>query len=192
MADLALFLEALQGSELILGRVPSVNAVELVEVYAFDAQAPEAPFAGFGEVGGVAVFDPVVRARAVKAALGGDDEAGRVGMEGFGDQFLADEGAVGVGGVEEVDAEFDGPAEDTDGFGVVRWRSPDAGAADAHGAETEAGDGEIASEGEFSGGAGGKRLWLFHGMAFLSLLTAAVSGRWDEVPCWFRSLFDAK
>ena len=44
-------------------------------------------------------------------------------MEGFGDQFFGDVGAVGVGGVDEVDAEVDGAAEGFDG-GVVIFGGP--------------------------------------------------------------------
>ncbi len=55
--------------------------------------------------------EPLVWALAGEAGLGGDDDSFGVGGEGFADEALADLGAVGVCGVDEVDAELDGAAE---------------------------------------------------------------------------------
>ena len=69
---------------------------------------------------------PPARAGPHQAALGRDDQVVGVRVQRLGDQALADLRAVGVGGVDEVDAEFDRPAQR--GLGLVRIRriAPDA------------------------------------------------------------------
>ena len=89
---------------------------------------------------------PDVRAGAGQAALGGDD-ARRVRVQRLADQVLADVRAVAVGGVDEVDAELDRAAQDGAGVVEVGGRAPDAVAGDAHGAEAEPVDGEVAADG---------------------------------------------
>ena len=69
-------------------------------------------------------------------------------MQRLGDQLLADVRPVAVGGVDQVDAELDGPPQDGDRGVVIGRRAPDALAGDAHGAEAEAMDLEVAAEGE--------------------------------------------
>ena len=51
----------------------------------------------------------------------------------------------------KFDAEFDRAAQHADAFVAVVRRAPDALAGQAHGAESEPVDGEIAAEGERSG-----------------------------------------
>ena len=89
------------------------------------------------EVLGAADGQPLVGALAGEAGLGGDDHAFGVGSEGFADEALGDFGAVGVGGVDEVDAEFDGASEDPCAVLRVFGLTPDALAGDAHGAKAE-------------------------------------------------------
>ena len=45
------------------------------------------------------------------ADLGGDEQIFGIRIQRLGDKFLGDEGAIGVGGIDEVDAQFDGAAE---------------------------------------------------------------------------------
>ena len=94
----------------------------------------------------------------VPSDLGCDDEAGGIRVEGFGDQFFRDIGAVGVGSVNEVDAEFDGAAQRGECACAICRRAPDALAGDAHGAVAHAVDGQIAAEGDGSGLGGGEGL----------------------------------
>ena len=67
-------------------------------------------------------------------------------MQGFGDQLFADVRAVGIGGVNEIDAELHSAAKNRDGGFAVLGRAPDAIAGEAHGAEAEPVDGELAAE----------------------------------------------
>ena len=73
-------------------------------------------------------------------------------MESFRDDLLADIGPVGVGGVDEVDAEFDRAPEDAFRFRAVFGFAPDAFTCEAHGAESEAVDRGLAAEGEGAAG----------------------------------------
>src|SRR5215470_7005817 len=99
----------------------------------------------------ISIFRPPIRPAAVEAAFGGDDEAGRVGIQSFGDDFLAYIRAVGIGGVNKVDAEIDGAAKHADGFAAVSGLSPNALSSDTHRAEAEAIHFEIVADAELAG-----------------------------------------
>ena len=75
-------------------------------------------------------------------------------MESLADEVLAHEGAVGVGRIDEVDAEVDRLPHDSDGDVMIRRVAPDAGTGDAHGAEAQAIDrqGIGRTQGEGAGG----------------------------------------
>ena len=134
--------------------------MELVELDAFELEAAEAHFDTLDQVAGAAYVLGFCRALAGDAALGGDDEVCRVRVESFADQALGDFGAVGVGGVDEGDAELDGAAQDAAGFAGFVWLAPRAIAHKAHGSVAEAVDGEIAADEE---GAAARR-WKVHGV----------------------------
>src|SRR5438045_9359874 len=61
----------------------------------------------------VAVLDPFVRSGPLKAGFGRDQEIGRIGMQRLGDQKIANYGAVGVGGVEEIDTQIERASTDS-------------------------------------------------------------------------------
>ena len=82
--------------------------------------------------------------RAQQAALGGDDQALGIRMQRFGDEFLVHVRAVAVGGVEESQAQVVRLAQHGVRGGTILRRSPDVGAANAHRAEAETVDGEVA------------------------------------------------
>ena len=91
-----------------------VEPVELVEVDAVELQAPQRHLDALAQVLGPADGLPHARAAAREAALGGDDQAVGVRVQRLGDEVLAHERPVGVGGVDEVDAQLDGPAQHAD------------------------------------------------------------------------------
>ena len=72
-------------------------------------------------------------------------------MQRLADQLLGVVRAVGVGSVDEVDAELDRAAQHANAFVVVVRRAPYALPGYSHGAETESIDGEITTQGEGSG-----------------------------------------
>ena len=146
VADLALLLKLFDDSEGLFDGDFGVDSVELPEVDALELQEAKAHLDLLVEVLGTADGEPLVGALAGEAAFGGDDDVVDIGGEGLTNEPFGDVGAVGVGGVDEVDAELDGAAEDFAGvFGVIGL-APDASADDAHGAEAEAMDGEVSAE----------------------------------------------
>ena len=126
--------------------------MELVEVDALETEAAEAHFDALMKVGCAAAGGGFGWALAGDASLGGDDEVGCVGVEGFGDDVFRDEWAVGVGGVDEVDAEGDGSAEYVAHLFAVGGFSPCAFVDQTHGSEAEPVDGEVAAEEEVGHG----------------------------------------
>src|SRR5271170_124186 len=151
VTDFSLSLQISEGTQLVVRGHLRIDAMELVKIDAIKAQATEAAFTSSDEMLRLSVFRPTIGAGTIETALGSDDQIRRIGIERFGDQFFADVWAVGVCGVDKVDAEFDGAAQDADCFVAISRRSPDAVAGDAHGPEAEAVDGEIPADGEFSG-----------------------------------------
>src|SRR5690606_35762339 len=103
---------------------------------------------------------PVTGTMSGEAALGGDDHVLRVRVQHLAQQVLAHEGAVRVGGVDEVHAQLGQAGERALGFGGVLWVAPDARAGDAHGAEAKAVDRQVAADEEGAAGGGG---WGGHG-----------------------------
>ncbi len=67
-------------------------------------------------------------------------------MKRFGDEAFGNLRAVGVGGVDEVDSQFNCPAQDAVAFGGIGGLAPGAFADQAHGAVAEAMDGKIAGD----------------------------------------------
>jgi hypothetical protein len=106
--------------------------VQLVEVDPLEAQALQRSLTGLAQVLGPAVTRPLAGTGAGEAALGGDDETLGVGVERLGDQLLADLGTIGVGSVDQVDAELDGALENRNRAVVVGRRPPDSLPGDPH------------------------------------------------------------
>jgi hypothetical protein len=79
-----------------------------------------------------------MRARPEEPCLGGDLQPLGVRVEGLGEDQLTDVRPVGVGGVDEVDAKLDRPADHPDGLVPVPGLAPDARTGDPHRAEAEA------------------------------------------------------
>ncbi len=92
MADLALVLQLDEGADRLLQRHRRIGAVELVEGDLLQAQPPQAALARRAQVLGAAVGGPPSGPGRYEAALGGDDEIVRIGVQRLGDQLLADVG----------------------------------------------------------------------------------------------------
>ena len=155
MADEALVLHLLDDTELLVGRHRRVDAVQLPQVDAVDRESTQGHLHALTQVLGAAHDLPAVRSLAGEAALRCDDDV-PVRVERLADEVLADERPVGVGGVDEVDAELDRATQHRNRGVAVRRVAPDAGAGDAHGSEAEATDGQriTASLAESEGAAG--------------------------------------
>ena len=83
--------------------------------------------------------NPDVRPGAREAALGRDMDLA-VRRERLFDQLLGKIGAIGIGGVDEVDAEVGQPAQRLQSLIAIGGRTPDPLAHDAHRAVAEAVD----------------------------------------------------
>src|SRR5579859_471823 len=129
--------------------------MQLVEIDAIEFQPAQTAFASFAKMFRISIFRPPIWPAAVEAAFCGDDETGGVWIQSFGDDFLAYAGTVGIGGVNEVDAEIDGAAKHANGFAAVGGFAPDTLARDAHRSKAEAIDFEIVSNTELAGLCGG-------------------------------------
>src|ERR1019366_4290037 len=79
---------------------------------------------------------PRVRTDAQESGLGRDLDV-PVRVERLADQLLGDVGPVGVGGVDEVDAEFHGAAQDRATLVGILRRSPNPFSGNAHRAEAK-------------------------------------------------------
>ena len=151
--NLALFAEAGEAFHRRVERDSGIGNVKLVDGDAVEAEALETAFDGLFEMLRAGVVSPLGGARALPSALGGDYKTCEVGVEGLSDEFFGDVRAVGVGGVDEVDSQFNGAAEGSDGGGVIVGWSPDAFTGDSHGAVAETVHGEVV-ECDGSGGCG--------------------------------------
>ena len=157
----------LQLADLVGHGVRRVDAVQLEQVDALEAEAAQAELDLLAQVRRLAERGPLARALAGQAGLGRDDHVVGVRVQRLAQQVLGDVGAVGVGGVEEGDPDLDGPTQHGDRLGVVARRTPDALAGQLHRAVAEAYDGQVAAElegagrcGEVLGGRAGIAFWV--------------------------------
>ena len=150
MADQPLVPHPGDGLELNLAGAVRSDPVELPEIDALEAQAPQAHQHALAQIVGIAHGPPDIGAVACQAALRGDDEA-VIGVKRLTDQILADEGAVAVGGVDQVDAEAGNGLQRGQRLRAIRGIAPDAGTRNAHRAETEPVNREVSAEGEGAG-----------------------------------------
>ena len=81
---------------------------------------------------GPAIGDPTVGAGSRKSALCRHHQPCRIRIERLGDQYLADAGAVEVGGINKSDALVHHPPEQRDRLALIARRALDPLAGDAH------------------------------------------------------------
>src|SRR5580658_6132705 len=110
--------------------------MKLPESDLLDAELLETALRLPNQVGGAPVRGPLAWARTREARLGGDQQS-PIRMKRLANQLLRHIGAVAVGRVDEVDAQFGEPAQRGERrVPVGRW-PPDAGTGDTHGAVAE-------------------------------------------------------
>ncbi len=136
----------LERAERLFERRARIDSMQLVEIDALELEAAQAHLDTLNQVAGAAHVLGFGRALARDAALGGDDDARRVRRKRFADQALGDLRAVGVGGVDERDAELDGAAQNAAAFGGVGRLAPRAIAHQAHGSVAEAVHRQVAAD----------------------------------------------
>ena len=120
MADLALLDQARHRAHGVLDRHVGIDAMDVVEIDHVDAEPLQARLAGDRHVVGLAVGAAALAARTADVAeLGGDDQAVAASGDRARDQLLVPAGAIGIRGVEHVDALLDRPMDGGGGFHVV-------------------------------------------------------------------------
>ena len=168
VAHLALLDQPRHGADRFLDRHALVDAVDVIEVDHVDAEPLQARLAGDRHVVRLAVDAAALAVRAAHVAeLRRDDHLVALALDALADQLLVLAGAVGVGRVEQVEAELDGAVHGLDQFDVVRHAvvAAHAGAAEPDGRNDEA------LRAEFS---------LLHHLSCLSEILHAVSHRGDR------------
>jgi hypothetical protein len=126
---------------------------------------PQAHLHALAQVLGTPDRVPFARAGAGEPALGRDRDA-LVRVERLAQQILGDERPVGIGCVEQVDAELDRAAQHRYRGGSVARLAPHTGAWQLHRAVAESVYGQLAAEREgaagLDGGSGGRHGSSFH------------------------------
>jgi len=129
----------------VLDRDLRVHAVLVVQVDRLDAEAAQRPLRGGDDVLGPAAQAHVPAALEAEPELGRDDHVVPHRGQRLAHQFLVDERAVDLGGVDEGDAAFDGAAQHADHLVPVAGVGPVA-LGHAHGAQADGGDLEALAE----------------------------------------------
>jgi len=97
-----------------------------------------------------AIRHPFVRTGPLEAGFRRNHKPGGIGIKRFGDEFFSHMRAVGIGRVDKIDSEFNGAAQNSNRFVVIFRRPPDSFSREAHGAEAEPVDYEIAADSELA------------------------------------------
>ena len=148
MTDLPLPLQLPEGAELIVERYGGIDAVQLVQLDTLEPEAAQAALTGRAQVLRPAVRRPLVRPGSLEACLGGDHQLGRIGVEGLRDEALAHRWAVGVGSIDQIEAQLQRASQHGDRLVVVARLAPDSLPGEPHGAEAQPVDAALAAQGE--------------------------------------------
>jgi hypothetical protein len=110
--------------------------MEVVKIETVDAEAPQRFLARCPDVLRRGIVLDVVGARIMEhqSTLRRQHHIVAPPGDGSPDQLLVDEGAVDIGGIEQVCPEIDGALDDPDGFALMR---PPVGPVQAHAAEAD-------------------------------------------------------
>jgi hypothetical protein len=129
--------------------------VQLEQVDALQPEVAQAQLGLLAQVLGPAQRLPPARALPGEAGLRRHHHAVGVRVQRLPDQQLGGERSVGVGGVDERDAELDRAAQHPHGAVGVGGVAPDAGPGQLHRAEAEPDDREVAAQPEGAARGGG-------------------------------------
>src|SRR5262245_44047682 len=125
-----------------------LGRLQLIDIDTLQLQPAQACLAGGAQMLRSAVVFPGLTPRSPEPAFGRDDQAFRIRVERFGNEPLVDLRTVGVGGIDEGDAELDSKHQHALITRTVQRVTPYTKAQPAPGAEPEAIHGRVATEGE--------------------------------------------
>src|SRR5579872_3164246 len=94
---------------------------------------------------------PLVWSWTIPAALGCNDQSFWVRVQSFGNQFFTDVRTVRIRCVDEVDIQFDRPAQNRERTFPILWRTPDAVPGEAHRSETQTINRKLFAQRDLSG-----------------------------------------
>ncbi len=137
-------------AELLVARHFRVDAVKLPKIDALDAKIAQALLRLLDQIFGTPDRNPLIRTVRVNPPLVAMC-TDCVRMQRFADELFGNVGAVGIGGVDEIDAEFRHAPERAQRLRAIGRLAPDTLADDAHRAESQAVDGKLVAELERSG-----------------------------------------
>src|ERR1700756_1545781 len=98
-----------------------------------------------------AIRHPFIWTGPLEAGLRRNYAPRRIRIERFSDEFFSHMRAVGIRRVDKIDSEFNGAAQNSNRFVAIFRRPPDSFSREAHGAEAEPVDDEIAADSELPG-----------------------------------------
>lgn len=102
--------------------------MKLEEIDLIDAKSSEAAFTLLAQVVGVSTWLPSVWAGPCEAGLRRDDQRLWIRVESFVNELFDNVWPIRIGGVNQVDAEFDATAQDLAGAVAIVRRTPHTGA----------------------------------------------------------------
>jgi hypothetical protein len=143
--------------------------MQLIQINPVQTQATQASFAGGSQVFRPSVFNPSVGTRSLETTLRRDYQVRRIGVQSLGYDLFTHPGTVGIRGIYEIDAQFDGPPQDPDGLGPVSGLAPNSISGNPHCAESQARDTEIVPDQAFAGFSGGSPPWPSCGFVVLHI-----------------------
>src|SRR5262249_48540591 len=146
--DLALALQFGERAHRLVKRHLRIGRMQLIDIDTLQLQPSQACLAGGAQMLRSAVVFPGLTPRSPEPAFGRDEQAFRIRVERFGNEPLVDLRTVGVGGIDEGDAELDSTHQHALSTRTIKRFTPYTRAAQAHGAEPEAIHGRVATEGE--------------------------------------------
>ncbi len=130
---------------LLVARHRRIDPVQLPQIDTRDAKPAQAHHHALTQIFRPPQRPPRLRARPGEAAFRRDHHV-FVRMQDLADEILADERAIGIRRVDEIDAEFRQQTQSFARRGGIGRIAPDAFASQPHGAEAEAVDCEIAAD----------------------------------------------
>src|SRR5271163_1193623 len=125
--------------------------MQLIKINPLETQPAQTTFARSSEMLGRSVFNPAVGAGPLETTLGGDNQIRGIGVESLGDDFLTHRWAIGVGGVDKIDPQFDSATQHPNCRSPVHRLAPNSVSRDAHCSESQPSNTQIICDQEFTG-----------------------------------------
>jgi len=155
--DLALLMHLLQRAEGLLERSARIDAVQLVKVDALQLEPTQAHLHALDQVARATHIFRFSRPLPRDSAFGRDHQAVRIRVERLGDQPFGNLRPVSVGSIDQVDAQFDGVAQNAARFARILRFAPGSIADKAHRSIPEPVHGQVAVNLESAAHRGGRQ-----------------------------------